>query len=106
MDITYHKKNIETKENRIKIENTRDCYLCGRTETYNTSTLFGSFINEKGLVIIDIEHDCISYTTSTNTSEYTESYIKRYLERNNNVQIISKEQFKKEYNFILDKIKL
>lgn len=107
MIIKYEKTQYMTTTHEIDIPDTKNVFLKGTNPYDGLSTYFGIWTNKNCLVIVTlIGHRNISYEYSLNISNHTESDIKQYLERNKNVQKISKEEFQKELNFFIELVKM
>ena len=102
MLIKYEKNEYKREQCQIEIEDTKNIFLKGINPYDGLSTYFGIWTNEKYIVIVTlISNGNISYEYSLNKNIYTESDIKKYMELNNNVEIISKEKFKNQLQKVI-----
>lgn len=101
MIIRYTKNNYVKEENSIDIEDTKNVFLKGKNPYDGLDTYFGIWENNNTLVIVTIiSFRTIDYKQYLSTDLHTENDIKHYLEYNKNVISISKDEFKKQLDFI------
>ena len=101
MIIEYKNNNIKRESKKIEIENTKNVFLKGKNPYDGLDTYFGIWNNNNTLVIVTIiSWRTIYYERYLNTSVYTACDIKKYLEQNKNVKVITKAEFKKQIDNI------
>ena len=101
MIIDYKVGKYIYENQKIEIEDQRNVFLKGTNPYDGLSTYFGIWENENGLAIVTIiSSRNISYEYSRDRAIHTESNIKDYLERNLNVKVISKQEFKQKLDSI------
>lgn len=99
--IKYEKNKFLREKCEIAIEDTKNVFLKGRNPFDNLPTYFGVWVNDGGLSIVTIiSYRTIKYRHYLNTKLYTESDIEEYLRNNDNVEVISKDEFEKQINHI------
>ena len=107
MIIKYTKSNFAKVEQSIEIEDTKNVFLRGKNPYDNLDTYFGIWANNNTLMIVTIiSYRTIDYKRYLSTNLHTENDIKHYLEYNNNVVSISKDEFKKQLDFIKNIFKI
>lgn len=95
--INKHVKEIK----KIEITDTKNIFLKGTNPYDGLPTYFGIWINHNRLSIVTIiSYRNISYEHWLNPNGYTESNIRSYLENNDNIEIITKDEFKQQLNHI------
>ncbi len=103
MIINYVKNKFLKEEKLMEIENTKNVFLKGRNPYDGVSTYLGIWTNEKYLVIVTlISNRCISYEYSLDKRIYTELNIRKYLEDNDNVETISRDEFENQLKNIIE----
>ncbi len=101
MVIEYTTSKYVSEIKKIEIEDTKNVFLEGRNPYDNLPTFFGIWIKGNCLSIVTItSYRNISYKHWLSTNGCTESHIRRYLEYNNNVKVITKDEFKEQINHI------
>ncbi len=101
MLIEYETSKYVKEKAQIEITDTKNVFLQGKNPYDCLNTYFGIWIKRDGIAIVTITSwRNISYEYSLSKNIYTEQYIKKYLENNKNVKIISKEEFKKEIDHV------
>lgn len=101
MIIKYEISKFVRKKAQIEIKDTKNVFLKGTNPYDGLNTYFGIWTKEDGIAIVNITSwRNIRYEYSLSKKIYTEQYIKKYLENNINVTIISKQEFKKEIDHI------
>lgn len=101
MLIEYETSIYVKEKAQIEIQDTKNVFLQGKNPYDGLNTYFGIWTKKDGIAIVNITSWCnISYEYSLNKNIYTEQYIKKYLENNKNVKIISKEELKKELDHV------
>lgn len=107
MIIEYETSKFVKETKTIEIEDTKNVFLKGTNPYDGLSTYFGIWRNEEYLVIVTlISGRTISYEYSRSKSIFTEADIRKYLEHNKNVQMISKDAFIAELNKFKQIIKI
>ena len=97
MIIEYETSKYIKEKQKIAINDTKNVFLQGTNPYDGLSTYFGIWINNNYLVIANlISGRNISYEYTSNKNIYTECDIKKYLESNKNVKVISKDDFTKQ----------
>ena len=97
MLIEYETSKYVKEKAQIEIQDTKNVFLQGKNPYDGLNTYFGIWTKKDGIAIVNITSwRNISYEYSLNT----EQYIKKYLENNKNVKIISKEELKKELDHV------
>ncbi len=97
MIIEYETNKCIKEKQKIEINDTKNVFLQGINPYDGLSTYFGIWINNNYLVIATlISGRNISYEYTSSKSIYTECDIKKYLESNKNVKVISKDDFTKQ----------
>ena len=106
--IIQYTKSAFIKENQtIEIKNPKNVFLKGKNPYDNLDTYFGIWENNGTLVIVTIiSYRTIDYKRYLSTNLHTENDIKHYLEYNNNVVSISKDEFRKQLDFIKNIFKI
>ena len=91
-------KNVKEKKS-IEIENTRNVFLEGQSTYNGLENYFGVWSNKKYLSIITLMNNGTIYCNcSLNKSVYPDCSIRRFLEDNKNVRLISKDAFIHQLN--------
>lgn len=100
-------RDIKTREViELNIEDTRNCYLKGNDTFDNKINYLGIWTDNIGLKVVEIRsQNMIGFDICQNKSVYTSVDIKKFMERNNNVQVISREFFRKELDRIIELLK-
>lgn len=100
--INYTKSKFISESHEFNISALKNIYLEGRTNSQNNPCFLGIFEVGKWLHIVEIVRNVDSYINFSYSSVgiYTQSAIRNFLEKSNNVKEISKETFFNE----LDKI--
>ncbi len=107
MIINYVKNKYVKEEKSIEVENPKNIFLKGTNPYDGLSTYFGIWTNKKYLMIVTlISGRCISYEYSLNKQIYTEGEIRKYLEDNKNVKVISKNEFEEKLKNVLSLFKI
>lgn len=107
MIIKYNTSKFVKSIGQLEVEDTKNIFLKGRNSFDNTITYFGIWKNQNYLVIVKVLSDRnINYEYSKMGGIYTENYIKTYLEFNNNVSIISREEFKEQLKKLTEKLEI
>lgn len=102
MIIEYETSKFKKEERQIEIEDTKNVFLHGRNPYDMLSTYFGIWTNKEYLMIVTlISNRNISYNYYLSKNINTESDIKKYMELNDNVEIISKEEFKNQLQRVI-----
>ncbi len=101
MIIEYETSKYVKENQRIEIPDTKNVFLKGKNPYDGLDTYFGIWNNNNTLVIVTIiSWRTIYYERYLNTSVYTACNIKKYLEQNENVKVITKAEFKKQIDNI------
>lgn len=101
MLIEYEISKFEKQKAQIEITDPKNVFLKGTNPYDGLNTYFGIWTKDNGLAIVNITSwRNISYKYYLNKDLSTQVDIELYLEHNNNVKIISKEEFKKEIDHI------
>ncbi|MGN0993034.1 MAG: hypothetical protein ACI4PE_03855 [Bacilli bacterium] len=104
--ITVYKETKKIEKFELDIEDVKNCYLKGNDNFNNIPNYLGIWTDKVGLKVIEIRNQrMVGLEVSSNKSVYTYVDIERFLKNNNNVQVISKESFRKELNRIIDILK-
>lgn len=98
MTIQYETNEYTKVAHEIDIPDFKNVFFRGKNPYDGSTTYFGIWSNERFLVIATIGKNYISYDYSVKQSIYTEVDIKKYLQNNANVEIITKEKFKEQLN--------
>lgn len=101
MIIEYAKNKYVTEIKQLEIKDSKNVFLKGKNMYDNLPTYFGIWENNGGLSIVTIIRYCIisyKYYLSTNLSTVCD--IQEYLKNSNNVEIINKDEFKEQINYI------
>lgn len=99
--IKYTKNTFVKEDLSIEIGNPKNVFLRGKNPYDNLDTYFGIWENNNTLMIVTIiSYRTIDYKRYLSTNLHTENDIKHYLECNKNVIPISKEEFKKQIDYI------
>ena len=101
MIIEYEKNKYVTEIKQLEITDSKNVFLKGKNMYDNLPTYFGIWENNGGLSIVTIIRYCIisyKYYLSTNLSTVCD--IQEYLRNSNNVEIINKDEFKEQINYI------
>lgn len=97
MVIEYETSTFVKETHQIEIKDTKNIFLKGTNPYDGLNTYFGVWTNKNYLVIATlISNHNISYEYSLDKNIYTSIDIKKYLENNKNVKIISKDEFRKQ----------
>lgn len=97
MIIEYETSKYIKEKAQIEIQDTKNVFLQGKNPYDCLNTYFGIWINNSYLVIATfISGRNIHYEYYLNKNGYTEGYIKKYLENNKDIKIISKNEFRKQ----------
>lgn len=101
MVIQYETSKFVKEKQKLEIEDTKNVFLQGTNPYDGLPTYFGIWINNNRLSIVTIiSYRNISYEHWLSPNGYTESNIRKYLENNNNVRIITKDEFQKQISHI------
>ena len=107
MVIEYEINKFVTEKCKIEIEDSKNIFLKGQNPYDGLSTYFGIWTTEKYIVIATIiSNKNISYEYSLDKNIYTTIDIKKYLEFNRNVQVITKNEFKEQLKSFLSVVKM
>lgn len=101
MIIEYEKNKYVTEIKQLEITDSKECIFKRQKYVCNLPTYFGIWENNGGLSIVTIIRYCIisyKYYLSTNLSTVCD--IQEYLRNSNNVEIINKDEFKEQINYI------
>lgn len=104
--IKYEKIKMVTEENVINIEDTHDCFLCGKEETYGRETYLGIYVGtDDRLHAVVVNGGCITLNDSMgNHNIYTDSYIRDFCKKNRNVHMIERVTFENELRNTIKRI--
>lgn len=95
MIIEYETNKSVKEKQELEIEDTKNVFLKGTNPYDRLPTYFGIWSNNSGLSIVTIiSYRTISYQHLLNKNLHTECDIKEYLKSNNNVQVITQNEFK------------
>ena len=98
----YNESKYISKEKTIEIENPRNVFLKGTNIFDGLNTYLGIWINGEYLVKVTImRSNCVYYEYLQEEYVSPESTINKYLEYNQDITTISREDFEKQ----LDKLK-
>lgn len=101
MIIEYEISKFVKEKAQLEIKDTKNVFLQGTNPYDGLNTYFGIWTKKDGLVIVNITSwRNISYKHYLSKNLSTENDIKQYLQYNNNVKTISKDEFKKEIDHI------
>lgn len=101
MLIEYETSKYVKEKKQIEIEDTKNVFLKGINPYDALNTYFGIWTKEDGISIANITSwRNISYKYYLNKNLSTKEDIELYLQHNNNVTVISKEEFKKEIDHV------
>lgn len=101
MIIEYETSKYVKEIHKIEIEDTKNVFLQEKNMWDNQDTFFGIWPNNNGLSIVTIiSYRTIAYKHYLSTNLSTTNDIQEYFKNSNNVKIISKEQFKKQIDYI------
>lgn len=107
MVIEYETSKYVTEKQQLEIEDTKNVFLHGRNNYDGTSTYFGTWTNDEYLVVVTlISGRIVSYEYSLNKNAYTDIDIQHYLRQNKNVEVISRDSFKKELERVTSILKI
>lgn len=107
MVIEYKTSKYVEENHKIEIEDTKNVFLHGKNLYDGLSTYFGIWTNKDYLVIVTlISGRTINYEYSVNKNISTECDIKKYLEFNNYVDVISKDVFKEQLKKVTSILKI
>ena len=105
--IEYEKSKFIKEKKDFELVDTKNIFLKGYNPYDGLKTFFGIWQNKYYLVIVTLISDRqISYDYSLDKGIYTDNYIRKYLEDNNYVETISKEQFREQFQKILKKLEI
>ncbi len=105
--IEYEKSKFIKEKRDFELVDTKNIFLKGYNSYDGIKTFFGIWQNKEYLVIVTIiSNRTISYEYSLNKGIYTDNYIREYLENNDYVESISKEEFKEKFENILKKLEI
>ncbi len=97
MNIEYETRKFVDEKRQFNIEDSKNVFLKGINPYDNLPTYFGIWENDNKLSIVSIiSYRNIKYGCYLNTNLSTESDIKEYLRYNDNVKIITKDEFKEQ----------
>lgn len=101
MIIEYETSKFVKEKKQLEIPDTKNIFLSGKNPYDGLDTYFGIWNNKNTLVIVTIiSWRTIYFERYLNTNLYTDSDIKKYLEQNKNVKVITKAEFKKQIDNI------
>lgn len=101
--ITVYKEIKTTETFELDIEDLKNCYLKGNDNLNNTLNYLGIWTDKIGLKVVEIRNQkMIGFDVSKNKSVYTRVDIERFMKNNSNVQVISKDSFRKEVDRIIN----
>lgn len=104
--ITVYKEIKINEEFSLNIEDLKNCYLKGNDNLNNMTNYLGVWADNQGLKVIEIRNQrMIGVDISSNKSSSTYVDIQSFMKNNNNVQIISKDSFRKELDRLIDLLK-
>ncbi|WP_097025404.1 hypothetical protein [Clostridium peptidivorans] len=91
--ISYEKEKFITEELEFCIEDTKNIFLEGRTESNNRLCYLGIWTNKKGLKEVTLSDNNIYFDYSLTCSVSTEITIKNFLRKHTAIKAISKDMF-------------
>ncbi len=94
MTIEYKTSKIIEETRQLEIEDEENVFLQGVKLGEDYTTWFGIWKNQKGRAIVTLEPTNIRYYSFTEDHDVSKLYIEAYLEKNSNVKVITKEEFK------------
>lgn len=101
--ITVYKEIKTTETFELDIEDLKNCYLKGNDNLNNKLNYLGIWTDKIGLKVVEIRNQkMIEFDVSKNKSVYTRVDIERFMKNNSNVQVISKDSFRKEVDRIIN----
>lgn len=101
MVIEYETSKFVKEIKKLEISDTKNVFLKGKNILDNLPTYFGIWVNNGGLSIVTIiSYRNISYKYYLNTNLPTECDIQEYLKFSEHIEIISKEEFKKQIDIV------
>lgn len=101
MIIEYEISKYEKEKVQIEIKDTKNVFLKGTNPYDGLSTYFGIWTKEDGISIANITSwRNITYKHYLSKDLSTETEIQLYLQYNNNIEVITKNEFKKEIDHI------
>lgn len=107
MVIEYKTGKYVSENKKIEIEDTKNVFLEGINPYDTLPTFFGIWTKGNCLSIVTItSYRNISYKYWLSTNGCTESHIRRYLEYNDNVKIITKNEFKAQMDYVRSILKI
>lgn len=107
MVIKYKTGRYLSENRKIEIKDTKNVFLKGRNPYDHLPTFFGIWINGNGLSIVTIvSYHTISYKYYFNIKLPTKCDIQNYLQNNDNVKIITKNEFKEQMDHVRSILKI
>ena len=101
MIIEYEKNKYVTEIKQLEITDSKNVFLKGKNMYDNLTTYFGIWEKNAGLSILTIiRYSIIRYKYYLSTNLSTVCDIQEYLRNSNNVEIINKDEFKEQINYI------
>ena len=95
MKINYYADTFYKEERILEVKNPKNVFLKGKERFSSKNTLFGIWDNKEGLIIVTIKDQKeIRYDYSCDKNIYTECDIRQYLQQNEDVVKITKQEFK------------
>lgn len=107
MIIEYEKNKHTTETFKFEIEDIKNVFLQGNNMWDNVNSYFGIWESNNRVTVVTITgYKTINYDYCFDTGFSTICYIKEYLGKNNNVKIISKEEFKEQIDHIRKRLEI
>ena len=100
--ITVYKEANAKEKFELDIEDVNNCYLKGYDDYNNIPNYLGIWTDKLGIKAIKMRNERMLWIdVFSDESVYTRADIENFMKNNNNVQIISKESFRKEVDRII-----
>lgn len=100
MIIEYEVSKYIKEIQKLEIKDTKNVFFKGRNTYDNLPTYFGIWNND-GILLTIISYRTINYKHYLNENLSTKYDIEQYLKCNNNIEIISRDEFKEQINNII-----